>query len=374
MKRILYFAEGWGTGGIESVLMGLFRSKAFQDLEPCFDLFCICDWNNGFDDEICRLGGARTAAYPGERPGLVKKLIGGIRGFNRMLSSKQYDVVHVNATNGLGFVYSFLALLHGVPVRVVHSHNSDYDNPRSGLAVKRAGHALGKALFGWSATKRIACSELAGKFLFGPHAFSVISNGIDVDRFRYNKAVREEVRSEWGVCSGDFVVGCLGRVDARKNPLFQLEVFAAVLENRPDAWYVMAGDGSMREETLERARELSVDRRLKMLPATSHPERYYSALDAMLAPSVTEGFGLVAIEAQCSGLPIIVSDAFPQEVLVSEFAARLPLSVGASPWAKNLLALSCGSMNNIRVTASSEFAGGPFDSKVASEQIVKQYG
>ena len=373
MKRILYFAEGWGTGGIESVLMGLFRSKAFQDLEPSFDLFCICDWNNGFDDEICRLGGARTAAYPGERPGLVKKLIGGIRGFNRMLSSKQYDVVHVNATNGLGFVYSFLALLHGVPVRVVHSHNSDYDNPRSGLAVKRAGHALGKALFGWTATERIACSEPAGKFQFGSYAFKVVPNGIDIERFRFKPEVRKEVRSEWGIAREDTVIGSLGRMDQSKNPIFQLEIFAELCTRCPQVALVMVGGGSMQDVVSRRAGELGISGKVKFVSATSHPERCYSAMDVLLAPSVSEGFGLVAVEAQCSGLPVLASDVFPEAVCATQLIQRLPLALEAKGWADVLYKEMERPLVN-RTAAADEFIGGSFDQDLVAKKLVTLYG
>lgn len=66
-------------------------------------------------------------------------------------------------------------------------------------------------------------------------------------------------------------------------------------------------------------------------------ERFYSAFDAFLMPSIYEGLPLVGIEAQASGLPCFFSDNIDLQVLVSDRAKMYPLKMGATEWAKIIL-------------------------------------
>lgn len=58
------------------------------------------------------------------------------------------------------------------------------------------------------------------------------------------------------------------------------------------------------------------------------------AMDCFIFPSNYEGLGMVAIEAQCAGLPTIVSDVLPDEVNITECLKRISLSESAEEWAK----------------------------------------
>lgn len=366
-ERVLFFVEGWGNGGIESVVMDTVRAEEFKSAKRAFDIYCICDWNEGFDQEISSLGGRRVTCYPGSRPGQAKKLIAGIRGFSKMLRDANYDVVHVNATNGMGLVYAWLAARHGVPIRVVHAHNSSFDSPSS-FQIKRMVHWLGKVLFGNAPTVRIACSNAAGEFIFGNKSFQVLSNGIDVTRFAFNERDRKIVRDELGIPDNATVVGSVGRIDERKNPLFLLDVFVEYRKRDTGAFCLYVGSGDLEEDVQKEAEAQGVRDAVRLVPATSAPERYYSAMDILLVPSLTEGFGLVAVEGQCSGLPVLSSTALPEDTCCSKWVRRIPLSWGAEKWATEV-----GNMIRVgrkdRLSAADEIAGTPLDSKEMARQI-----
>ena len=157
-KRVLFYTEGWGTGGIEAVILGVLKTQAFREARMDFDIFSVCEWNDSYDATIERLGGRHLVRFPQARPNIFKKMVHGTREFSRILAAGDYSVVHVNATNGMSLVYSSIARRRGVPVRVVHSHNSYFDDISTHPLVKKLGHRLGKALLSRSATARIACS------------------------------------------------------------------------------------------------------------------------------------------------------------------------------------------------------------------------
>jgi glycosyltransferase involved in cell wall biosynthesis len=64
-----------------------------------------------------------------------------------------------------------------------------------------------------------------------------------------------------------------------------------------------------------------------------------SAADVMLVPSIHEGLGMVIVEAQAAGLPVLASDSIPREcMVVPELVEFLPLSLGAGKWAEAVAA------------------------------------
>ena len=370
-KRILYYVEGWGSGGIESIVMDIIRSEAFKSNDFNFDIFCTCDWYSGFDQEIERCGGSRTVRFSGERPGLLKKAQGGIGGFENLLNANHYDVVHVNVTNGLGLIYSSLAKKYDVPTRIVHSHNSSFDNAGSKLAIKQVAHMLGKVMCSHAPTHKIACSQEAGEFVFDKGAFSVIPNGIDLARFSFDEQKRQNIRNQIDVRPDVSLIGSMGVLKPRKNPLFQLRVFSRYLEKDPEAVFIMVGSGEMDEEVLTLAKALGITDSLIRIPSVSNPEDYYSAMDALLMPSITEGFGLVAVEAQCSGLPVLMSDALPSATRATDWSSSLSLAESERVWAERLSTMLNAPID--RISAAKALRGTGLDKNVMAKRIVDLY-
>lgn len=327
------YAEAWGQGGIESFLMNVFRRLSGNGFT--FDLFSTWDWSDAADEELEKLSVHRITVFHGHRPGQLTRLRDGLKGFGEALSKEGYDAVYVNTMNGLGFLYAREAARRGVPVRVVHSHNSDVGEGAKTL--KRAVGRMGSLLFGGYATARAACSTAAGEHLFGRRGFTVVRNGVDTERFRFDAAARERVRNEIGVGPEAPLVGNIGRIAPAKNPLFQLEVFAELLELAPDARYLMVGGNEMGDAVPEKARALGIQERVSVLPPVANPAPYYSALDAFLMPSLFEGLGTVRVEAQCSGLPVLCSDVLPIEGDVTDLARNRSLDDPSSRWAEDLM-------------------------------------
>jgi D-inositol-3-phosphate glycosyltransferase len=135
--------------------------------------------------------------------------------------------------------------------------------------------------------------------------------GVDLDRFRPGD--RERQRRELGL-NGTPVVLCVGRIAKGKQLPLAIEAFARMLSvRRTGARLVVVGapDGDHGCLELQRARlranQFGISDKVKFAGAVAHADlrHYYSAADALLFASRRESFGLVVLEAQACGLPVV---------------------------------------------------------------------
>lgn len=147
-----------------------------------------------------------------------------------------------------------------------------------------------------------------------PSFFTVIHNGIDLNRFQ-SAPGKQECRADLAVPEGKLLVGALGRFDRQKG----LDVFLRALAELKDVsdlpnWHgVLAGYGPEEARLRALRKELGLDADLTMA-GYREAERFLSALDLCVVPSRWEGFGLVAVEAMACGVPVIASrvDSIPE--------------------------------------------------------------
>ncbi len=129
----------------------------------------------------------------------------------------------------------------------------------------------------------------------------VLSNGVDVDFFAPTDP--EPFRERYDLPAGP-LVGYTGRHGYEKNLSEFLRAAAGL-----DATVVVGGDGPAREDLESLAADLDVDARfLGFLPREELPA-FYSLLDAFVFPSPVETQGLVALESNACGTPVVAVDA-----------------------------------------------------------------
>ena len=190
-------------------------------------------------------------------------------------------------------------------------------------------------MLGERVTHRFACSDYAGRWLFGARAsFEVVQNAIDVKRFAYNDEVRREVRASLGIADQCLVVGHVGRFAVQKNHRFLIDVFERLQRDR-NAVLVLIGNGCQEKEVRSLVQQKHLDDSVLFLGFREDVERFYQAFDVFALPSHYEGLGIVNIEAQAAGLPCVVSDKVTRESDVSGSVVYLPADDPAL-WAKTI--------------------------------------
>lgn len=219
------------------------------------------------------------------------------------------------------------ARLGGARVRIAHAHSTACNHP--------ALHRLLRPLMNALATRRLACGEAAGRFLYGRRPFTVCHNGVDTARFRFSPALRRDMRAALGLADGARVLGTVGALSAAKDPLFAAEVFAALRRREPGVRLLVVGDGPLRGELEARLTALGVRDAAVLAGARQDVPALLDAMDAFLLPSRHEGFPLALVEALCSGLPCVAADAVAREADVTGHTAFLPRD--AARWARQLL-------------------------------------
>jgi glycosyltransferase involved in cell wall biosynthesis len=115
---------------------------------------------------------------------------------------------------------------------------------------------------------------------------------------------RDDARRSLGLSESAWIVGCVGQLIDRKNPLLAVDAFAR-LAAREHACLVFAGDGPLRPHVESRLAALGLGDRSRMLPFQRDVRTLLAALDVLVLPSRQESFGLVLVEAASLGVPAV---------------------------------------------------------------------
>ena len=326
-RKILIVAGAMDVGGIENQLMHLLRCCDKDRFQIDFTTTMSDPF---YGREILALGGG-LHQIPGTRSA---GLIPYCRALYRVMKAGDYDIVHSHELFHSGIVL-LLAKLAGIPNRFVHAHNWD-DGDGSGRRrslIRTVYNAVMRTFINCFATCRIACSTLAGRFLYGKKDFHLLFNSVDTGKFlaRYHDA-------EEGEFLGDGYVNVLhvGRVTAVKNQLFLTEV-AKVLRDRDAKIRILcagSGDEGYQARVEAAIREQDLSDRIRLLGVRRDIDVLMRKCAAFVLPSKYEGMPLVLIEAQASGLPCVSADTFSHEV---DFGIGtltwLPADADAGRWA-----------------------------------------
>lgn len=332
-RRACCFCEKWESGGIESFLHNVIKQMDLSRLEIDIVAAQICE--SVFTAELEKKG---VRFY--ELSGSQRKLGQNHKLFKQLLKERQYDVVYLNIFQGLSLYYAYLAKKAGVPIRIAHSHNTALR--QSGTRwLKLIVHNLAKRMLAKNATEYWACSRAAAEFMFPQsilekRQYEFIPNGIDIEKFRFDNEVRKKIRKDLEI-EDKFVIGNVGRLCHQKNQEFLLEVFAKLQSERPESMLLLVGEGEMKANLQRQAESLGITDKVIFYGVTDTVEQLLLAMDLFVFPSRFEGLGIVAVEAQAAGLPVVCSDRVPDEAVVTDLVRKVDLSSSADVWADNIL-------------------------------------
>jgi glycosyltransferase involved in cell wall biosynthesis len=222
-----------------------------------------------------------------------------------LLRSGRYDALHCHLfySNVLG---KPLAAALGMRHRFCHVHGND--RPSTGNTWMRVTDRLAHRL----STHVFAVSPFIGAYLIKtqglpPERVSVVPNGIDLKRFLVGREFSAEARRRHGLPEQGPIVGAVARLSGQKNlPVF-LRAAARVLEQRPDATFILAGSGEDEVALKREAERLRLGERCRFLGHVPDMPHLYPAMDVKVLPSIFEGFGLVICEALLCGVAVVAS-------------------------------------------------------------------
>ncbi len=324
MIRVLHCVVGMNYGGYEAFIMNVYRNIDRKKVQ--FDF--LTSLEGVYDNEIINLGGT---IY---RIPFITKV--GPFSYNNKLEAfikehPEYKIIHSHMDKFSGMIMR-ATNKHGVPVRIAHSHNTQNEG---GIAYQLVKNYYGKMINRYC-SERFACSDDAGRWMFGTQPFTIVNNGIDVKKYIKNEEAHQKIRTELAI-KDRFVVGHVGRFSAQKNHEFLLDIFAEIKKLRPNATLLLVGAGELRQDIAQKAKTLGLDSDIIFYGLTDKVEEVLQAMDVFVFPSLHEGLGIVLVEAQCAGLYCIASDSVPAEANFSGNVEFLSLEKKPTEWAACIL-------------------------------------
>lgn len=251
---------------------------------------------------------------------------------DKFLTNNKYDIIHCNMPN-MAFIYFYFAKKHNIKVRILHSHQNKYSDNILHSIRNYPLAKIGKRL----ATNRIACSNLAGKFLFKNEKYDIINNAIEVEKFIYNKETRNQIRKKLGI-QNKFVIGNVGRFTSQKNQDFLIDIYSEIYKKNSESILIIIGDGKLEKRLKSKAKKINLEKNIIFLSKINDVNKYYQAMDAFVLPSIYEGLPVVGIEAQTAGLKTYLSTNITKETSINDrLTTFIPLEKGPKYWATEIL-------------------------------------
>ena len=249
---------------------------------------------------------------------------------------------------------------------LVHSHNSS--NNLGGF-LGRFIHVCNRKVVSSKNIYKIACSDKAGKWMFGEEKYQLIENGVNLEKFKYDEEVAEKLRETLGISKDTMIVGHVGRFVEAKNHKFLIECFNRIHQLIPDSKLILLGDGPL----LEEIKASTCEDDILFLGNVEDTNKFYSLFDIMIFPSLFEGLPFVLVEAQASGLNVIASDKITKEVNVTGRITYYSLEDGPENWARYAINISNNKGNKERLGIQNEMKKSKFDSNYCVAKLCKLY-
>ncbi|MBB1552724.1 MAG: glycosyltransferase family 1 protein [Clostridiales bacterium] len=359
--RILHIVQRMEAGGTQSFLMNLYRNIDRSKVQ--FDFLVEYEEKEFYDDEIISLGGKIYYTNFRKTLNLIK--------FRRTMSDilkehPEYKIVHIHAT-AIGKICTDVARKCGVKTIIAHTHNNS--------AVKDWKYypkILLRKLYTNGPTDFFACSEDAGRYTFKNKKFTVIYNAIDIDKFLFNQEVRENFRKELNI-EDKFVIGNIGRLHEQKNQSFLIDIFYEIQKNKDNAILLIIGKGPLENELKEKVSNLGINNKVYFLGNRKDVERIYQGMDVFVLPSLFEGLGIVAVEAQVSGLPVVASTGVAKEANITNNIQNIDLNDSIDTWKEAICKSNVESRNSVeKIVRNSKFDV-KNNAKFLQESYLKKY-
>lgn len=328
--RVLQVIGIMNRGGAESMIMNIYRKIDRNKIQ--FDFVEHTNNKALFDDEILQLGGRvfHCPQFNGVNYRTYKKWW--IDFFKK--NGSDYKIIHGHI-GSTAPIYLSVARRYGM-FTIAHSHNT-----KGVLSIKEIAYRMISRQVRHNADYFFACSKEAGLDRFGKNVnFKILNNAIDIDRFLFDKEIRKEVRSEFGI-NDEIVLGHVGRFSMQKNHRFLIEIFIKIRQHANNVKLILVGEGELKNEMISFVKKVGLEKDVIFTGVRSDVNRLFQAMDIFVFPSYFEGLPVTLVEAQASGIPCVISENIPKEsVIVHKLVTIKSLNDAADEWAKSILSIN----------------------------------
>lgn len=328
MIKVLHIVSALGGGGVESMLYNYYSNMDTSKFH--FDFIVHGDNKGIIEKKVEDMGSIVYHVTP-------KKISfkDNMSKIEDIIKNGDYDVVHCHQ-NFTNFFSLYLAWKHKVPIRISHAHGCKEVKS----VVEKVKHGFLRLLNKCFSNYYFSCGLDAGKWLHGkgwsPSEKNILmNNAIDVDKFSYSKEIRERYRKKLNI-EDKIVLLHVGRFSDEKNHLFMADIIEQVSKENSNYILLLVGNGPSEDLVRRYVDDKGLSNKIIFLGVRNDVAELMNASDLFLLPSKNEGFGMVLIEAQSTGLPVIASDRVPEETNITNIIEYLPID-SVNIWVERII-------------------------------------
>ena len=367
--NIVFYVSGFAetAGGVESFIL-----NAFDSFKNCSEhniklLTRFAYTDSVFYKTFCDKG------YTAESIGIQHLTPFNANLFKERLAhffrENEVDILHIHGTDE-PYIVS-LAKKSGIKRVILHAHTPSMElngrNKNVGKIKKicrRKNEKKADLLVGCSYSVLQAAYSNKKK-----NMNLVIANGVDVDKFRFDNKKRLEIRKKYDI-EKNFVVGHVGRFFDVKYHKFLIRIFNDLKNRKSTSKLILIGTGPLENEIKALVKSLKLENDVIFLGERNDISTLLNALDCIIFPSKFEGLSITLVEAQCNGLPCVVSDGVSDETKITDLLCKLSLNEDVKNWSN--LIISCGETSN-RVKYAKEVIVAGYDIGNIKERLLSIY-
>jgi len=238
----------------------------------------------------------------------IKDLLALIR-LTQLMRRGRYTIVHTHSSKA-GILGRWAAKFAGVPI-IVHTVHGWAHHERQHPLLRAYYILLEKLTLPITDQMIAVTSKDIDKGLrdgIGKSTnYLIIRSGIELERFGHPQVPREATRAAWGIPQEATVVGSVTRLSPQKAPLDFVQAAALVARDYPDTYFVMVGDGPLRQEVEALATQLGIADRLVLTGLRRDVPELLAAFDLFALSSLWEGLPRVLPQAMATSLPIVAT-------------------------------------------------------------------
>lgn len=318
MIRVLNIVGGMSCGGAETMIMNLYRNIDREKVQ--FDFFLVDTGESYYEPEIESLGG-KIFVTSKRSQNLFKYC----KDLFFVVKKYKYDIVHIHTAHvSSSLIPAIITFFAGAKVRICHSHNTQ--------CAPIWLHKLLRPVLNLFITTRLACGDMAGKWMYGNHKkFEVLPLPVDCEKFKFSEDKRRKEREKMNI-TNEFVIGHVGRFEHQKNHDFLIDIFNAIVQKNSNVKLVLIGEGNLKDKIQDKIKNLDLEKNVIFTGVVPDVYNKMNAFDCIIFPSHYEGFPTVILEAQANGLPCLLSDAITPEIRLTNLVHFLPLTENVDKW------------------------------------------
>ena len=367
--RVLQVVGAMNRGGTETWLVDLLSRSDHARFQH--DVLTHQDGTASLDDAV-KATGARLIQSPrADRPWSYSAKLRHV-----IEDHGPYDVVHAHLHHFSGLVLRSAAHA-GVPVRIAHSHSDTRRidgraNPGRQMYLRLADHWIQRYATRCLAVSRPAAASLFGEAWESDPRVSVVYCGVALEKFSRLNLNRAAFHRSFGIPADAHVFAHVGRFAEPKNHAFLIEIFSRIAQLEPNAWFALAGDGSLRPQIEVWAERAGIEHRILFLGMRNDvPQLLAGLIDVLLLPSLWEGLPITLIESQAAGVPALYADTITTEAEeLPQLLRRVSLRESAGEWA--LQAVSMAQSPPV-ISGRDRLAGSRFDIRACAARLEEIY-